>query len=100
VKGKDFVPIRSVLRKLVADLEQQAGEAIQQVERVWREVVGEELAELTRVRAAGPRSVEIEAFGSAVLAEIEQFYRTRFEKKLKDEGISTIERVSYRLGDG
>jgi hypothetical protein len=98
-KKRDFVPLKKVIKEVLKEIEKSAGDQREEMARIWREVVGEELAALTRVRAVSPRGVEIEASSSAVLAEVKQFYRVPFVEKLKEEGKAQAERISFSLSD-
>jgi hypothetical protein len=99
-RRKDFMPIRAVVRDVMRSLETRTGEQVQEIEAVWQAVVGGDLANLTRVRGIARKTVEIEAVGSPVLAEIEQFYRDTFLRRLKEKGIIGVDRVAFHLADG
>ena len=99
-RRSEFMPVRAVVAKVLGELKQRTSAETARVEQLWRELVGEELAELTRVRAVSRTAVEIEAAGSAVLAELKQFYRRRFLERLKENGMDGIEKVRLYLRDG
>ena len=99
-RRSEFMPVRAVVTKVLNELKQRTSEETAQVERLWRELVGGELSGLTRVRAVSRTVVEIEAAGSVVLAELRQFYQGQFLKRLKESGMSGIEKVVFCLRDG
>ena len=98
-KKRDFVPIQNVIKEVMKGLKKSAGASVAEMTAIWDDLVGEDLARLTRVRAVTPRSVEIEADGSAVLAEVRQYYREAFLEKLKEAGKDGVDRVSFFLAD-
>lgn len=99
-KPADFTSIRTIVREVVKDLETRSGDAACQVEEIWHQEVGDELAALARVSTVSAREVEIEAESSAVLAEVKGFHGAAFLRRLREEGVGDIERISFRLTDG
>ncbi len=92
--------MRAVVREVMRGLEARTGEKVQHIERIWWSVVGEDLAEFTRVRGITRGAVAIEAVGSAVLAELKQFYSGTFLSKLREEGIDGVDRMTFHSADG
>ncbi len=96
-KGRDFASIRSIMHQVLKTLEPRSGRNLQDLEAVWRGLVGEELGSMSSVALANERTVEIRAESSAVLAELEQFYRDQFLQRLREAGIAGIDRAIFRL---
>ena len=95
----DFVPVRRIVGDVLKSLKVRSAEETENVARIWRELVGEELAGVSRVRNVAARTAEVEVDGSAVFAEVDQFFRIPFLERLRAEGVSGVERVSFHLGD-
>jgi hypothetical protein len=97
---RDFMPVGKLLRETLKELESRTAAATADVERVWRAVVGEDLASEGRVRCVAGPVVEIDVRSSAGLAELKQFFGEKFLRALRQEGFMAIERVSFRLVEG
>jgi hypothetical protein len=97
---RDFLSIDKVVKEVLKDLKGRTAVATSDLDRVWREVLGDTLAGLARVCAVSGSTVEVEATSSAVLSEIRQFYEEEFLERLAEEGIEGIKGVSFRLADG
>ena len=95
----DFVPLKRIVTEVLKSLKTRDSEQSEEVARIWRELVGEELASLSRIRGMAAHAVNVEVDGSAVLAEIDQFFRGTFLEKLKAAGVTGVDRVSFRLSD-
>ena len=99
-KRRDFLSIDKVVKEVLKDLEGRTAVATSDLDRVWRETLGDGLADLARVCAISGSNVEVEATSSAVLSEIRQFYEEAFLERLSKEGIAGIKGISFRLADG
>lgn len=95
----DFVPLKRIVTEVMKSLKARDSEQTKEVERIWRELVGEELARFSRIRGVAANTVDVEVDGSAVLAEVDQFFRGAFLEKLKAEGVSGMDSVAFHLSD-
>ena len=95
----DFVPLRRIVTEVMKGLKARSSEQTAEVERIWRELVGEELCRFSRIRGVTAHTVDVEVDGSAVLAEVDQFFRRAFLDKLKAEGVTGVDGISFHLSD-
>jgi predicted nucleic acid-binding Zn ribbon protein len=77
-------PIRSVVRKLMAQKDYGAIESTQALFELWPKIVGEKLVATTRVRKISRGTLLIEASSSQALQEL-HFQKTALLKKLNAE---------------
>ena len=96
---KDFVPVAGIVNGLLRKLRLARGRPAGEVEQVWRVVVGDALAEVSRVRAVSADAVQIDVVGAAARAELEAFYRERFLCALRDAGVTGVSKVRFHVAD-
>jgi hypothetical protein len=96
---KDFVSIQGIVNGLVRTLAQRRKGPAADAERIWRTVVGDDLAGVSHVESVGADAVRVEVAGVAARAELEAFFRDRFLCALKDAGMTGVRRVQFHVAD-
>lgn len=98
-KKRDFSPIKREVDRLLSGITRAFSEDKVKVDAVWQKTTGGEFDKQAYIGRVTKDTIYVHVLSSAALSELRQFYRTPFQKRLREAGLLHLEKLVFKKVD-